>query len=106
MCTKGGGLGIVKPSGCPCAGNCAAIEGSEGWEAVNLGNRIGAAHLERSEVLGLAGLFAKLKLDTGPDFLSCLLLGVHCGFLDATHICRIPFDGSLGSLRGVGTGSE
>lgn len=66
---KGGGLIRVRPNGCSCAGDCAAVEGSEGRKTGNFGDRVCVPHVDRTQVPGLPGLFNKPVLDIEPAFL-------------------------------------
>lgn len=69
----------------------AAFGRSEEWEPVTLGSLARAQHLDRSEVLGFSDLVRKLSLYIKPAFLGCLLMSLHCAFLDAAGICGIHF---------------
>lgn len=41
--------------------------------------------MDRSEILGLVGLFSKAVKDIGPGFLSWLMSSAHCSLLDAVE---------------------
>lgn len=68
-------------------------------ETGNIGGRVCALLISKSEVSGSIVLCGQLLINIGPSLFSCLMIDTFCSFVDVVGICGIQFDGKFGTCH-------